>query len=243
MTPKTLLVVDDEPEIGRQLAELLKLRLNVAAECVQSGRTALDRIDRGGVDLVLSDIRMPGLDGIEICERLAAHQHRPEVLLMSAWHDVALPEVLDRGAIGLIHKPIDLNEIVAAFTPYFDPPLKRWRDRSGADSPSAKIGFSAGFADMLRDRTFQFGRAGFFLSSEARLGGDGDRVRLHLTFADGHAIEGGFRVAWSRTEKRWGFLRGAGLLVEWLSPQSLIDFAGQFAKCELRSTVPIGTDR
>ena len=64
-----LLIVDDEPEVAATLAEILS-RDGYAIDIVNDGATAMEKIHSGEYDLILSDIRMPGINGMELYRRL-----------------------------------------------------------------------------------------------------------------------------------------------------------------------------
>jgi len=89
----TVLVVDDEPAIRETIALFLEAE-GYAVRTAPDGLAALAALEQDGIDLVLSDVRMPRLDGIALTHRL--HQHEPAVpvLLMSAVTPIPeLPEV------------------------------------------------------------------------------------------------------------------------------------------------------
>lgn len=68
---RTVLVVDDEPDIRETLAEILE-HDGFLVDTAAGGQEALDRIAAAGYDAVLSDIRMPGMNGMELFRRLRA---------------------------------------------------------------------------------------------------------------------------------------------------------------------------
>src|SRR5690606_22644999 len=84
-----LLVVDDEENVRHMLALLLR-REGYEVETFEAAEPALGRLADGGVDLVLSDIRMPGEGGLGLVRRVAElpEERRPDVILMSAYGDV-----------------------------------------------------------------------------------------------------------------------------------------------------------
>src|SRR6185503_5438360 len=65
-----ILIVDDDPLVGRWLTEVLTTEGHLA-EAVESGRAALERLRESPFDLVLSDLRMPDLDGVGLYQELA----------------------------------------------------------------------------------------------------------------------------------------------------------------------------
>jgi len=83
----SILVVDDEPVVREALRRLLSLDGYDVVVAV-SGDEALSCIPRQGFDVIVSDIRMPGLNGLQLLERLRAANPRVGVILVTAYADV-----------------------------------------------------------------------------------------------------------------------------------------------------------
>ncbi len=81
--PPTILVVDDDPDLCTLVAEALQ-DAGYQVEQAHDGVMALDHIAAHPPDLVLTDVRMPRLDGLDLAHLLAAHPARIPVMLMSA---------------------------------------------------------------------------------------------------------------------------------------------------------------
>lgn len=110
MRKQTLLVVDDERSAREGLVRLFKRDYHVVA--AESGATALALLDSHEVDLMLCDVRMPGMDGLTLMER--AHEQQPELLVvvMTAYGDVELAvEAMQRGARDFMTKPLQLEKL------------------------------------------------------------------------------------------------------------------------------------
>ncbi|MBW2271679.1 MAG: sigma-54-dependent Fis family transcriptional regulator [Deltaproteobacteria bacterium] len=106
----TVLIVDDEPRIGAMLRRALKMEGIDATACEDPER-ALELLKEKSYDIVISDLRMPGIDGLELLRR--AKQIRPEceVVLMTAYATVATArEALKRGAVDYITKPFSVED-------------------------------------------------------------------------------------------------------------------------------------
>lgn len=89
----TVLVVDDEPGIRELVAEILQDE-GYAVRQAPDGLAALAEIEANGIDLIVSDVKMPRLDGPALVRRLRRRGHRVPVVLMSAvYADVDLPGV------------------------------------------------------------------------------------------------------------------------------------------------------
>jgi two-component system, OmpR family, KDP operon response regulator KdpE len=112
MNSSRILVVDDEPELRRALRTTL-CALGFVVDCAESGEVALQMVRTENFDLVLLDINLPGLNGLETCRAI---RDRSEVgILMLTVRDRAEDkiEALDAGADGYITKPFDVNELLA----------------------------------------------------------------------------------------------------------------------------------
>ncbi len=104
---KTILVVDDERPICNLLAELFDEE-GYRVYRAYDGMTALATAERYRPDLILSDVMMPGLDGVSLTRRLRERGQRVPVVLMSAvYADVDLPHVR------FVPKPFDVDNVLA----------------------------------------------------------------------------------------------------------------------------------
>jgi two-component system response regulator HydG len=109
--PARILVVDDKLEMARTLAEGLSDRGH-AALAVSSGEEALVRVGGDGVDLVITDLRMPRVDGLQILEASRRHDPDRPIIMMTAFSavDTAI-ESIRRGAYHYLTKPFKLEEL------------------------------------------------------------------------------------------------------------------------------------
>jgi class 3 adenylate cyclase len=110
----TVLVVDDQPANIRLLDAVLTSRgYDVVA--AESGEEALKRINESPVDLVLLDIRMPGMDGYEVCRRIREQRDTAylPVVMVTASGDEEKVKALEAGADDFLTKPVNRNELLA----------------------------------------------------------------------------------------------------------------------------------
>jgi DNA-binding NtrC family response regulator len=111
-TPARILVVDDEAVIRDTLAEFLVSEGFVVDGCA-SAEEALERAAERAYDLALCDVQLPGLDGLELLERLLKISPRTFVLLITAYATVeSAVEAFQRGAHDYLMKPILLDEVL-----------------------------------------------------------------------------------------------------------------------------------
>jgi two-component system, OmpR family, KDP operon response regulator KdpE len=112
MNSSRILVVDDEPQLRRALRTTLSA-LGFVVDDAESGEAALEMLRTQKFDLILLDINMPGISGIETCRAIRA---RTDVsILMLTVRDRAADKIesLDGGADGYVTKPFDVNELLA----------------------------------------------------------------------------------------------------------------------------------
>lgn len=112
MSSETILVVDDEPQIRRVLRSTLTFRGYELAEA-STGEEAVELARKGKPDLVLLDVNLPGMSGIETCRELRRFTAAPIIMLTvrSAERDKVV--ALDAGADDYVTKPFGIEELLA----------------------------------------------------------------------------------------------------------------------------------
>ena len=111
MEHKRILIVDDESHIRVTLNQVLE-EAGYTVATAKSGPVALDYLDENDCDLVLLDVRMPGLDGFEVLDRL--NEKRPDlpVVIVTAHGTVdQAAEAIREGAENFVHKPFSPKQI------------------------------------------------------------------------------------------------------------------------------------
>ena len=112
MNTSRILVVDDEPQLRRALRATLSALGFVVADA-ESGEKALDKVRAEKFDLILLDINLPGLNGLETCRALRARSDVSILMLTVRDRTEDKIEALDAGADGYVTKPFDVNELLA----------------------------------------------------------------------------------------------------------------------------------
>jgi two-component system KDP operon response regulator KdpE len=108
-----VLVVDDEPEIRRALRANLTGH-GFEVDAVGDGQEALAAASRGRPDLVLLDLGLPDLPGLEVCRRLRADAFEGPIIILSVQEDEdEKVRALDEGADDYLTKPFGMNELLA----------------------------------------------------------------------------------------------------------------------------------
>jgi two-component system, NarL family, response regulator len=142
-----VLIVDDHPVVRAGLASLLRrqpgLKLTGAAH---SGEEALELLKRVSVDVMLLDLRMPSINGIDLLNLLKTHETRPKSIILSSYeYEEEIYQAVKAGARGYLSKNAPREEIVAAIEEvgaggtYFPERIVQWiEERQARSSLSAR---------------------------------------------------------------------------------------------------------
>ncbi|MGE0824624.1 MAG: sigma-54-dependent transcriptional regulator [Candidatus Binatia bacterium] len=111
MTIQRVLVVDDEPKMSRVLEIMLK-KMGYEVTVAGDGRAALTLMDTAPVDLVITDLRMPGMDGLQLLTALREHGLDVPVIIMTAYGTVeSAVQAMKQGAFDYIVRPFDVDAV------------------------------------------------------------------------------------------------------------------------------------
>src|SRR4051812_26606603 len=108
---RSILVVDDEPQIRRVLRSSLGSQGAKVLD-VETGEQALDLLRRETVDLVLLDLNMPGMGGLETCRAIRAGWNMPVIVVSVRESGIDKVEALDAGADDYVTKPFSFEELM-----------------------------------------------------------------------------------------------------------------------------------
>ena len=139
-----ILVVDDEAQIARVLRAGLAAR-GYDVRSASDGALALAAFDEWAPDLVITDLSMPGVDGVELCRRLRAHSAVPIIVLSVRDEERTKVEALDAGADDYVTKPFGIEELGAR--------VRAALRRAWAAAPAGQTLEAGDFAVDLEART------------------------------------------------------------------------------------------
>lgn len=109
-----VLIVDDEPIIREVVREFFELENFVVTEA-ESGHEALEFIDKETFDCVISDVRMPNGDGIELAKQLLKRQSpKPKLVLITGYSDIGDYNAKELGVQKIIFKPFVPDQLISA---------------------------------------------------------------------------------------------------------------------------------
>lgn len=112
MSEPRVLLVDDELELARAIAERLEIR-GIPAECAGSAREALDRLQEAEFDVVVADVRMPKMNGVQLARRIRRKHPGVAVVLLTGHGSRRDAEEGEKaGAAAYLAKPFDLGDLI-----------------------------------------------------------------------------------------------------------------------------------
>jgi DNA-binding response OmpR family regulator len=148
-----ILVVEDERDIAALVVHYLQ-REGYRADQIGDGRTALARIEKSPPDLIILDLMLPGIDGLEICRRVRRNEHTmaiPIIMLTAKGEETDKVVGLEMGADDYLTKPFSPKELIAR--------VKALLRRSKREDTTTKV-FQYGpvSLDVLRHHVTDSGR-------------------------------------------------------------------------------------
>ncbi|NOY78011.1 MAG: sigma-54-dependent Fis family transcriptional regulator [Calditrichaeota bacterium] len=117
---KKILVVDDEPLMQEFLLEALERRNPYEVVLAENGKNALKKIEKDSFQLIISDIRMPDISGMELLEKIRKIDPNCGVILITAYGTVQMAvQAMKQGAFDFITKPLNVDQIEMVVDKYF----------------------------------------------------------------------------------------------------------------------------
>ncbi len=173
MSAKRILVVDNEPKM-RRILELSLKNLGHEVEQAGDGREALAAIERGAFDLVLSDLRMPNMDGIALLQALRERGEDVPVIVLTAYGTIETAvAAMKLGAVDYILRPFEIETIELAVSRVLamravqlenrflrDELARGWGEFIGTSAPMRQLYELIGQVAPARSNVFVVGETG-----------------------------------------------------------------------------------
>jgi DNA-binding response OmpR family regulator len=132
MKKMKVLLVDDEQEFVETLADRLEMR-DLEPTIAYDGEQALSAIEEGEPDVIVLDLKMPGIDGIEVLRRVKKAYPKVEVIILTGHGSEKDEEAARRlGAFDYVNKPVELENLVPRIRDAFKSRMKKLQDMSMA---------------------------------------------------------------------------------------------------------------
>ncbi len=173
---KTLLVVDDEADLRDILASELEF-MGATVFQAENVLSAQRLLSQHPVDLIVSDIRMPGGSGIDLLEYVKSRDVNTPLILITGFSDITTEDAFNKGAEAIIHKPFKLDDLIKLVTRYTAPFEKRFT----VDLPVQTV-------IQVLDETVHLGRGGLSLpvDTQGKRIDVGDAVEFEVNFGHHH---------------------------------------------------------
>ncbi|WP_217597558.1 response regulator [Cohnella sp. GbtcB17] len=156
-----VIIADDESGIRQGIRKILQRfapQWELVAEA-EDGEAAMREIVRLQPDLVILDYRMPGLTGIECCERIAAESPHIHRILLTAYQEFQLAkQAIDHGVAAFITKPLDRGELLRTLDKVAQAIEQERSERARLDALQQSLQKAAPLAEKLYYRHFLFGQ-------------------------------------------------------------------------------------
>jgi CheY-like chemotaxis protein len=223
-----VLLVDDERDFREAMGFYFK-RLGCQVFMAANGREAFEIVQSQPVDVVISDIRMPGGDGVEFLDRVKALcPGTPIILLVTGFADISTEEILNKGAEALLSKPFDQKALQETVLRLLTPPEEKWARAAERVDVELKVEVKFNnLAQSIEAKIVNVGRGGLFMSFQENFPNVSDAASFKILFENGPGIEGSGIVRWVRTKDTPQFPSGCGIEFTYLGEserQWIIDF-------------------
>jgi DNA-binding NtrC family response regulator len=110
---KKVLIVDDEEDLTWSISRKLARDGDyLEVICTNSGNCALEKLSQNRIDLMVTDLRMPGVNGWQLLDEVKKHYPETQVIVMTAYGSMEVQKALEQlGSTGYIEKPFEINEL------------------------------------------------------------------------------------------------------------------------------------
>lgn len=211
MNAPAILIVDDEADLREAIAfDFVRKKFKVLTAA--SGREAMKVIEQNEVGLVLSDMRMPNGDGLELLDWIKARNaFLPVVMFITGYADISLEEAYGKGAEAVFSKPFDRSVLFSTVQKAMLSQDERFDRKNGRADISLPGGLS--FSGKLAEaRAVNLGRGGFFAEVQGNLPKSGEKLEFRLgpLPESGLILSGSGVVRWVR-EAKGGEPAGCGI--------------------------------
>ncbi|MEP6652293.1 MAG: response regulator transcription factor [Myxococcales bacterium] len=130
-----VLLVDDDEKLARLTARYLETH-GLIVECAGNGEGAIRAVTRNVYDVVLLDLMLPGMNGIDVCRQLRGRSDVPILMLTARGEEADRVSGLDAGADDYVSKPFSSRELLARIRAH----VRRMRGRSGPEPKVLEVG-------------------------------------------------------------------------------------------------------
>lgn len=220
----TVLIVDDDEALRKALIFDFKRRGFTVLEA-QNGSQAFDIVKSNKVDVVISDVRMPGGDGVELLDKIKALNPRiPVVMFITGFADLSIEEAYDKGADSVFQKPFDRKMLMAAVAKVLSSPEEQWSARK-FERTESDFNIDLNFPDLkisTQGDILNIGRGGIFVALNGPFPTIGAKTDFSFQLNHGpiQTIKGSGIVRWIRKQSVENRPAGCGIEFDFLEDEN-----------------------
>jgi len=243
-----ILVVEDEEALRKAIVFDFK-RKGYRTFDAENGAVALEIVKRESIDIVLTDVRMPVADGVQLLEGIKAlDPGSPIVMFITGFTDLSLEDAFSKGAEAVFPKPFDRKSLKATVARALLKKEVRWDPASAVDgglipegdpAETLRVDVASKGEGSEGVQVLSIGRGGFFLALEHhRLPRLESVVRFEIHQAGGSEVAGLGQVRWVRTQASPGLPTGCGIEVLSLEEPGRAWYLQETGRYSGRSFIP-----
>jgi CheY-like chemotaxis protein len=195
----SILVVDDEPLLLKLVGDWFE---NVAGKVLVAGDgvAAMEVVAQNEIDLIVTDVRMPAMNGISLLKEVKARQGRKShVILITGFADIEARDAYDLGAEAILEKPFEFGDLLNAAKRSLAERGEIWQVPLDVAAYPTLTGSFASLTQALQEHRIAFGSGGFCVETKQRLA-EGP-VNINLDFkAEEYVLSGQGIVRWFLNE-------------------------------------------
>lgn len=229
----TVLVVDDDSDLLEATVYILEL-FGLKVQNAKDGLEAWNKLQSQNFDIVLSDVRMPNLDGVALLNNIRTHLNREIVVfLTSGYHDTNTRTLFSMGVDGFFEKPVSPHVLRTAIQRSIISTNQRWS--TAPEKVQAKIENSyKTLQDFFHNSEFRIGREGFstHLTNQTLKVGDYIEFNFKIDELVDVTIAGAAQVRWKDEFNIYG------CTFEFISDASRKIFCQHLKNKDFKSTIP-----
>ncbi|MCB0391339.1 MAG: response regulator [Bdellovibrionales bacterium] len=238
-----ILIVDDEVELLKNISEVFTL-FGFTVKTASGGTEAWQMLQAENYDLVISDVRMPNGDGIELLSKCKERNpYSPKVLLISGFNDHKHEELLDFGVDGFFTKPFDATAVRNAIKETLLDIKALWGSNKEI---SAQKTLTIKISNLESSHNVQFGRRGVFIRMNIDFPKVGQIIKFIIDIEDVKPVSqiiGWGSVMWVRERAQVEKEPGVGVLIQQIDNEALNPFVDWILGKKFISLIPLGTKK
>jgi CheY-like chemotaxis protein len=186
LAEKVILVVDDEHDLRDIVASEFEF-MGATVFQAENISVAQEHLKKHKIDLIVSDIRMPGGTGIDLLDKVKAQDVSfPPILLITGFADITTEDAFAKGAEALINKPFKLDDLIQTAVRFTCPKNEKFSHETQDVTQKCSVNMEKSLSESLAEKIFAFGRGGSAVkvdSKNLRLT-IGEPTNLQIRFTD-----------------------------------------------------------